>query len=86
MKPVRAAFTTAVLVFGLAIGTAAAEPAGTGFTYQGQLKEAGVPVSGTCDFEFTLWDAWSGGAQVGPTLLFDGYGGNPPPVEVVNGL
>ncbi len=35
----------------------AAAPAGTAFTYQGQLKEGGVPVPGpTCDFDFSLWD------------------------------
>jgi hypothetical protein len=34
-----------------------AQPIGTAFTYQGQLKEAGVPVNGTVDLEFTLWDA-----------------------------
>jgi hypothetical protein len=39
---------------------------GDGFTYQGQLKDGGgSPVSSTCDFTFSLWDATSGGAQVG---------------------
>jgi len=38
---------------------------GTAFTYQGQLKDAGgKPISDTCDFQFTLWDALSGGAEV----------------------
>ena len=41
--------------------------AGSGFTYQGQLKNAGGGVTGTCDFEFSLWDAASDGAQVGAT-------------------
>jgi hypothetical protein len=39
--------------------------AGTGFTYQGQLKNANGPVTGICDFQFSLWDADSAGAQVG---------------------
>ena len=41
---------------------------GTAFTYQGQLKQAGLPVNASCDFEFKLWDADSGGSQVGSTL------------------
>jgi YVTN family beta-propeller protein len=38
---------------------------GTGFSYQGRLVQGGAPVTATCDFEFTLWDAVSGGAQQG---------------------
>ncbi len=41
---------------------------GTAFTYQGQLKQNGLPVSGTCDFRFSLWDAETDGSQVGATL------------------
>lgn len=65
---------------------AAPSPLGTAFTYQGQIKEAGVPVNGTCELEFTLWDASSIGNQIGPALVFDGTGTNPQPVAVVNGL
>jgi hypothetical protein len=46
--------------------------AGTGFTYQGQLKNANGPVNGTCDFQFSLWDAASAGAQVGATQTLAG--------------
>ncbi len=47
---------------------------GTAFTYQGQLKDTGgKPITGTCDFQFGLWDALSGGIQVAgpvtPTVL-----------------
>jgi hypothetical protein len=40
---------------------------GTAFTYQGQLKKAGNPVNGNCDFQFSLWDAATGGTQIGAT-------------------
>ena len=49
------------------LGTAASAPLSTGFTYQGQLKQGGNPVNGTCDFQFGLWNAASGGTQIGTT-------------------
>lgn len=52
---------------------------GTAFTYQGQLKKAGSPISGTCDFQFSLWDAATSGSQVGTTQTRTG-------VQVSNGL
>ena len=55
--------------------SAAAEPA---FTYQGQLKQDGVPVTGEADFEFHLWDAETGGTE----LADDYFGG----VSLGNGL
>jgi hypothetical protein len=53
---------------------AAAEQAaavGTEFTYQGELREAGAPLNGTADFEFRLYDAASGGTQLGTTRTLD---------------
>lgn len=35
------------------------------FTYQGLLRDGGVPANGMYDFRFRLWNAASGGAQVG---------------------
>ncbi|MDA0244537.1 MAG: hypothetical protein OT477_14055 [Chloroflexi bacterium] len=52
---------------------------GTGFTYQGQLTSGGTTVNDTCDFEFKLFDAASGGTQQGSTLTSSGVG-------VANGL
>jgi hypothetical protein len=40
---------------------------GTNFVYQGFLNNNGQPANGSFDFEFRLYDALSGGAQVGST-------------------
>ena len=89
MKTTR--WETVIGVAAIVVGSGAAssaEPLGTAFTYQGQLKQGGVPVDGLADFEFTLWDdaATPPGVQVGSTLTFDGQGGNPAPIDVVDGL
>jgi hypothetical protein len=49
-------------------------------TYQGQLKQDGVPVNGVVYLEFGLWDALDSGAQVGWCYWTQSG------VEVVNGL
>ena len=41
---------------------------GTAFTYQGLLDGTSGPVTNSCDFQLSLWDALTGGAQVGSTL------------------
>ncbi|MDH7487774.1 MAG: hypothetical protein QHJ81_16065 [Anaerolineae bacterium] len=41
---------------------------GTAFTYQGYLKKGGNPVNGNCDFLFSLWDAETGGNQIGSNV------------------
>ena len=38
------------------------------FTYQGTLEEGGSPANGSYDFQFILYNALSGGAQVGSTV------------------
>ncbi len=61
------ATTLAVGVLFVALQVAAA-PVGTAFTYQGKLNDGGAAASGAYDLQFTLYDAVSGGAQVGSTL------------------
>ena len=59
-----------LLVAGLAAVSLAM---GTAFTYQGQLKgTGGAPVTANCDLTFALYDALSGGAQVGTTVTKSG--------------
>ncbi len=64
-------------------GTTSARPLnaalGTGFTYQGKLTDSGAPANGTYDFEFKLYNALSGGSQVGSTVATGD-------VTVTNGL
>jgi len=43
----------------------------TTFTYQGQLKNAGVNANGSYDFIFQLYDDSNGGAQLGSSLIRD---------------
>jgi len=49
-------------------------PLGTAFTYQGQLKQGGIPVNNTADFECSLWDAATTppGNQIGTTQTVSG--------------
>lgn len=52
---------------------------GTAFTYQGRLNDNGTPASGVYDFQFSIFDAVSGGSQIGANLekgdisVKDGY-------------
>lgn len=59
------ALTSAALVAPRAI---AGDPVSAAFTYQGELIQSGLPVTGLADFQFSLWDSASGGAQVGTTI------------------
>lgn len=76
----------AVLGLVLFLATTSAAPyagalatVGTGFIYQGRLKEGGVPAHGAYDFQFSLFDAVGGGSQIGSTVTVDD-------VSVSNGL
>jgi hypothetical protein len=50
-----------VLILVVCAVTASAQT--TNFTYQGKLSDGGGPATGAYDFQFTLWDALSGGTQ-----------------------
>ncbi len=51
----------------------------TEFTYQGSLKNTGTAANGNFDFEFALFDAVSGGSQLGSTVAVNN-------VAVANGI
>src|SRR5262245_20484443 len=59
----------AVAATALSIGRAHAQS--TAFTYQGRLQNGGAPATGVHDFRFRLFDAASGGSQVGVTQCID---------------
>ena len=64
-------FRMMLAAFGVALAATApvfAQPLTNAFTYQGEFRNAGSPVTGTADFQFRLFSAASGGTQVGPTL------------------
>ena len=56
----------------LLVTPAVAQPP-TVFTFQGQLRDAGEMYDGTVDLAFRLYDAATGGNQIGPENLFGGY-------------
>src|SRR5687768_1255887 len=51
--------------------TAPLAPVGNGFTYQGSLKDGGVPVNGDFDFRFTLYADLAGGIAVGTAVVIN---------------
>jgi hypothetical protein len=56
----------ALLLWLISFGIAQAQS--TQFTYQGRLTDNSLPANGTYDFQFKLFDAPNGGAQVGTTV------------------
>lgn len=63
----------------LVLAVSAGALVGTAFTYQGRLEDAGAPANGVYDLEFALYDASTGGSQIGSTVTKDD-------VSVANGL
>ena len=61
------------------LSLSAATPVGAEFTYQGRLQQSNSPVSGMCDFQFSLWDESAAGALIGTTNEI-------PSISVSNGL
>ena len=79
-KKMRIRFVIGSLIALVAVAPSRGEtPLTTAFTYQGQLKQGGVPFGGTADFQFSLWDAATGGAQIGALVPVNA-------VHVANGL
>ncbi|MFZ4663380.1 MAG: hypothetical protein ACOYNY_40620 [Caldilineaceae bacterium] len=61
-----------------AVAPAVVQAIGNAFTYQGRLTDSGAPANGVYDFVFALFDATSGGTQLGTQVSLSD-------VSVVNG-
>ena len=55
------------LALGVLIGASATYAVGPGFTFQGQLEQSGSLQNGTCDFQFSLYNATTAGTKLGAT-------------------
>lgn len=71
--------TPMAVLLAAGLSTQASAQVDSRFTYQGELKDAGVPVNGVYDLRFRLYNAAVGPAQVGPQVTV-------PAVGVVDGL
>src|SRR6266540_3570835 len=65
------AFAWMPAALALAPGTARPADIGAAITYQGSLSDGGTSPTGLYDFRFTLFDAASGGTQVGSPITLD---------------
>ena len=80
IPPIRLTFSAISIFFSIVFAVAAfGTLLGTAFTYQGQLRRSGTAYTGTCNFQFSLWDAASAGTQQGSTQAINS-------VNVANGL
>src|SRR3954465_13465544 len=51
----------------------AADPQTTAFTYQGNLRANGAPANGNFDLTFKLFDAATGGNQIGASIAMPAF-------------
>ena len=80
IPPIRRTLSAFSIVLSLVFALAAfGVQQGTSWTYQGQLRRSGAAYNGTCNFQFTLWNAVSAGSQQGGTVQINS-------VTVLNGL
>ena len=76
-------YACVLCVFAIFVGEIRAKA----FTYQGQLKARGQPVSDVCDLQFTLWDGPDPGAiQIAGPISFDSDALGPGSVSIDKGL
>jgi hypothetical protein len=72
---VRNSLLGALFLAFLVPAVAVAVPLGSSFTYQGDLSQSGIPVTGTVHLRFSLWDAAgtgvppTGGTQIGSSQI-----------------
>lgn len=71
--------TVATTCLAVLLAASVARAQATTFTYQGVLQDGNAPARGAHDYRFRLFDAATGGNQVGPILCLDD-------VEVVDGV
>lgn len=64
----------AALSIGIFGGVSVAQPINSTFTYQGELRDADVPVEGLYDLRFRLYEGLGSGLQIGPTICVNDVG------------
>ncbi|MBU0616194.1 MAG: hypothetical protein KKI02_00605, partial [Planctomycetes bacterium] len=73
MKGSRLTMFAIALALGSVIEIARGDVLGTAFTYQGELKDAGLPADSDYDFVFRLFDDPNSGAQIGSDFPVDDW-------------
>jgi hypothetical protein len=73
MKLARKALAAALAIWATSAQAAPDAAQLPDFLYQGRLEQDGTAANGTYDLEFSLWDAQSGGSQIGTTISEPGF-------------